>query len=341
MSSVLVGVDSGGTRSNVKVKIGDDHFRTYEVSDSLSGSLSPSEYAGTLKQILMPLEQFLQDLPAGGQVAIFISAAGFTANFREDFLDAINEVAPHLLAGRLSSMGIANDAPTLSLGHEADAVVIAGTGSNVLVRAKDGTLFQVGGHEWVASDYGAGFWIGLRAIRRAYRDHELDTKTVLLQRLTEEYGIRANDSRRLIAKFRDLAIADANMKPEIARFAAPVCAAADRGDEASQDIVKAEAEDLADVLAGSLRRRFTHDELSQGVRIVECGGLLSNAFYQQGFRSQVEMRLRSGDRQTGFDWNYVSTGTDAALHLAYLMQETERDLTSMPSEFRPLVVRFD
>ncbi|WP_107772040.1 BadF/BadG/BcrA/BcrD ATPase family protein [Nocardioides sediminis] len=340
MTPVFMGVDSGGTRTNVRIRVGEE-IKSFELAESLGGSLSPSEYAKTLRAILLPAESRLLDSHDASEIAIFISAAGFTQAFREDFLDAINEVAPTVLSGRIASISIANDAPTLLLGHQADAIVIAGTGSNVLVQARDGALFQVGGHEWVASDYGAGFWIGLRGIRRAYRDHESGMNTVLLQRLVQEYGLRAHDERRLIAKFRDLAIADANMKPEIARFAAEVCSAAERGDEAAQDIVKVEAEDLADVLAGSLRRRFSIDELADGLTIVECGGLLSNDFYQQAFRSQVEMRLRTGGRPATIAWRHVTTGLDAALNLAADVHELKRDMATIAAQFRPLVVRLN
>ena len=136
----------------------------------------------------------------GASVNLFVSAAGYSPSVREDFMDAANEVVPTLLGGGIRVTGFANDATSLLLGHDADGVIIAGTGSNVLVRSRDGELHQIGGHEWVACDYGSGFWIGLNAIRRAYRDWEEGNDTVLLQRLHQEYGIREDDEKRLIAK---------------------------------------------------------------------------------------------------------------------------------------------
>lgn len=344
MNKVFIGVDSGGTRTNVLISDSDsaeDH--SYEVAESLSGSLSPSEYVRTLRQILAPAEAHLQ---LGGSsahnIVIFISAAGFAPSVREDFLDTLNDVIPAMMEGAVSAVGVANDAPSLLLGHEADGVIIAGTGSSVLVRSRDEKFYQIGGHEWVVSDYGSGFWIGLRAIRRAYRDHEEDVKSVLLQRLTQVYGLRPEDERRLIAKLRDLAIADENMKPEIARFASAVCSAAERGDQPAQDIVKAEAEDLADVLAGALRRRFSHDELAVGLHLIQCGGLLSNEFYRVAFESQVEMRLRSGfDHPAHLSWARMNTGTAAAVNLARALDDDEHDLMRVETGFRPLIVRFD
>ena len=117
------------------------------------------------------------------------------------------------------------------------------TGSTAIVRSKAGELVQEGGHPWVAWLDGSGFWIGLNAIRSAYRDFASDTDSVLLQRFRQVYGLRIDDGRAFIAKLRDLAIADPNMKKEIARLAASVCDAAVKGDPAAEDIVKKHSED--------------------------------------------------------------------------------------------------
>ena len=345
MSQVLIGIDSGGTRTNVEVRHADVTYQ-YELSETLSGSLSPRFYAETIQSILLPAASYLIDNFPNEPVAIFISAAGFTPAYRDDFLDAIRTARRDYFPGGVESIGIANDAVSLLLGLEADVVVIAGTGSNVLVRDGSGHIFQIGGHEWVVADYGSGFWIGLRAIRQAYKDYEGDEKSVLLQRLGQVYGIRGGDERRLIAKFRDLAIADSNMKPEVARFASYVCAAAERGDRASQDIVKAEAEELADVLAGALRRRRGRVEAATTVdpgvtTIVECGSLLGNGFYSRVFRTQVELRIQTGTDASSIAWNHTATGTGAAVNLAKLMSNNELDISEIASEFRPLIVRFE
>jgi N-acetylglucosamine kinase-like BadF-type ATPase len=209
------------------------------------------------------------------------------------------------------------------------------------VKSEDGHLHQAGGHEWVACDYGSGFWIGLKAIRAAYRDYEAGTDSVLLQRLRQVYGIRPDDNRGLIAKLRDLAVADPNMKKEIARFAASVCDAAERGDVPAQNIVKEEAEDLADVTAGLLRRQFTASELTQGVGLVECGSLLGNTLYRTSFEAQIELRLRSGiEQRAAIAWQRVTTGGAACIRLARDLAEPGAiELLRSEVAFRPSIVR--
>jgi N-acetylglucosamine kinase-like BadF-type ATPase len=343
---IYIGIDTGGTRTNVDIldPAGMLPPHTYEVPTALSGSITPVEYVRILKRILAGAETYWST--AGGQAAdrsvyMFISAAGYAPSVKDYFVDALNEVLPKALNGSISATGVANDAACLLLGHDADVIVIAGTGSSVLVRSKDGTLHQIGGHEWVVSDYGSGFWIGLRAIRRAYRDHEDEVDSVLLQRLIQLFGIRSSDTRRLVGKLRDLSIADENMKPEVARFAAAVCAAAGRGDNDAQNIVKGEAEDLADVTASAIRRYFSQDQLATGLKLVQSGGLLTDEFYRNAFESQIQMRLRTGAATpTPLAWKRVATGVSACLNLAERIAEGDQELVQLDPAFRPLVMRF-
>lgn len=344
-AGVYVGVDSGGTLTNVSVlaidESGDQRSSNYEVSEALSGALSPRLIPNVLSKIFAPLDMTIDDLAADGLTCYaWVSAAGFTPWTRDDFVKALHDLAPTVGNGQLRSVGAANDAVTLLLGLRAGGVVIAGTGSNVIMKSLDGSLHQTGGHEWVACDYGSGFWIGLHAIRRAYRDFEAGVDSVLLQRIRQVYGIRSDDDEALMAKMRNLAIGDRSTKKEIARPTASVCAAAERGDRSAQDIVNAEAEDLADVTALSIRRSFTRDQLMAGLRIVQCGSLLGNSFYRKSFESRIEMRLLSGTtRRAQIEWHRVATGGDAAVQLARDVEAgSASDLLRLDLAFRPAIV---
>lgn len=344
-TGVFVGVDSGGTRTNVEIRVvdadGNERSSSYESSESLSGALTPALIPQTLGRILAPIHTRLDDLEVDGlPVYIWISAAGYTPWTRDDFNLALQDIGPTIVGGAVHSIGVANDAVSLLLGCGSDGIIIAGTGSSVIVKTGDGRLHQAGGHEWVACDYGAGFWIGLQAIRTAYRDFEAGVDSVLLQRLHEVYGIRPDDDRGLISKLRDLAIADPNMKKEIARFTASVCDAAERGDLAAQNLVKDGAEDLADSAAGLLRRQFTMDEMALGLNLVQCGGLLGNALYRSSFEAQIELRLRSGSEQrVNITWQRVTVGSGACLQLAHDLTGSPSDLLRSDVAFRPSIVR--
>lgn len=342
---MYVGVDSGGTRTNVAISILNEDGETlddsYEVGESLSGALPTDLIPVALRKILAPLETCIgdsnyNDLP----VYVWVSAAGFTPWTRDEYLVAMNDLLPSLLDGSIRVAGAANDGVSLLIGSRANGVIIAGTGSTVIVRCSDGKLHQAGGHEWVACDDGSGFWIGVRAIRQAYRDYEAGTDSVLLQRLRQAYGVRSSDNRGLIEKFRDLAVGHKDMKKDIAHFAASVCAAAERGDKTAQNIVKAEAEALADVTAETLRRRFTSSELADGLTIVQCGSLIANDLYRLSFEGQLELRLLSDDRnKASFDWQRVVTAGDAAVRLAEDLASSPNALLQLDRAFRPAITR--
>jgi N-acetylglucosamine kinase-like BadF-type ATPase len=343
---IFVGVDSGGTRTNVQILVWDGTVApprgsSYEVSETLSGALQEKQIPSTLRSILAPLEMRTRDAPFDSlPIHLWISAAGFAEWTRDSYVMALDALAPDLLGERIRSVGIANDAVSLLLGFRADGIIIAGTGSNVIIRGPDDSLYQSGGHEWVACDYGSGFWIGLRAIRAAYRDLEDGTRSVLLQRLREVYGVRPGDDGALVERLRYLGVGDENVKKEVARFAADVCHASERGDAAAQNIVKSEAEELADVTAGALRRTVPRERLENGIRVVQCGSLIGNPFYRASFEAQLEMRLLAGTENAAkFDWHRVVTGSESAVRLAQDLLVDPEQYLGLDAAFRPAVVQ--
>jgi N-acetylglucosamine kinase-like BadF-type ATPase len=343
---IFVGVDSGGTRTNVQIlewegTVSPPQVTSYEVSETLSGALREDQIPDTLRSILAPLEMRMHEPPFDSlPIHLWISAAGYAQWTRERYVTALEDLAGDLLGDRVKCVGMANDAVSLLLGLRADGIIIAGTGSSVLIRRDDVTMYQSGGHEWVACDYGSGFWIGLRAIRAAYRDLEDGTRSVLLQRMRELYGVRPGDDGELIRRLRDLGVGDENVKKEVARFAADVCHASERGDEAAQNIVKSEAEELADVTAGALRRSIPRERLESGLRMVQCGSLIGNPFYRSSFEAQLEMRLLSGsEKGVEFKWQRVVTGSEAAVQLAQDLLVDPEQYLGIDRGFRPAVVQ--
>jgi N-acetylglucosamine kinase-like BadF-type ATPase len=341
---IYVGIDSGGTRTNVRVEVvrGGAELppRQYEVRESLSGALPPPEIPRVLSLIVSVVVEDVRrfsDLP----VHVWISAAGFTPWTRSAFLRAIRHAIPDLLGESVARAGAANDGVTLLLAFDGDAVVIAGTGSTVLVRSTSGTIRQAGGHEWVACDYGSGFWIGVRAIRQAYRDYEAGRSgSPLLQRFRDCYDISEHDPWDFIKKLRELAIGDEHTKRDIAKFAASVCHAASNGVVEAQNVVKDEVEVLADVAAEAFRREDLH-RVARPLTVVQGGSLLDNDFYQSLFEAQLEMRLLpEGQDDSRFDWLRMRTGDEAAVRMAKHLAGDTQWILEPEEAFRPAVERF-
>lgn len=92
---------------------------------------------------------------------------------------------PAVRAWAAQAIAARTDAPLLLLGDEQIALdaafhfgpgilIIAGTGSNAVGRDAAGRLHSAGGHGPILGDEGAGFWIGLEAIRRALRARDAE-----------------------------------------------------------------------------------------------------------------------------------------------------------------------
>lgn len=346
MTNAYIAVDSGGTRTTVTLSVERDgeepERRTREVYESLSGYLKPTEYVSVLRRIISPAEALWHDTNVeAGSVHVFISAAGFSAASRSQVLDAVKEVIPDTFGGAVTSIGVANDAVSLLLGHDAEAVVVAGTGSSVLVRRTDGTIFQSGGEEWVANDYGAGFWIGLDAIRAVARAFEAGQETPLLHRFCNEYHVEIDDPDAIIGRFRTLAVADNDMKADIAKFSSAVCSAAQKGDDEAQRIVKAQAEDLARSLVVALRRRLATDQLEDGLSIVQCGSVFESPFYRSSFEAMVSISLYgTTDTADLIHWEPVGDGREAASRLAHTVHHDPDTLLNVHPRYQPLILAF-
>ncbi|MBM7368783.1 BadF/BadG/BcrA/BcrD ATPase family protein [Gordonia hydrophobica] len=337
MTDVCVAVDSGGTHSTVALTSdgapGQD--ARFECDPSLSGYLRPDRIPATLREILGEVEAFYRNAGlAGSPVTVFVAAAGFTEATRDAYAAAFDAVLGTAFGGHVVVAAAANDATALLLGHDADVVVVAGTGSNVVVRMSEQEIVSAGGHDWVAADQGSAFWIGLDAIRQVAHHLEVGTASELSDRFAEHYD--ASTESEVIATFRRLSISDDGTKSRIAGFARAVCAAAERGDAAATRIVTSQAEALADLTARALGRRAPS---TATLRAVECGGVMSSPFFREVFESRVSTLLTAAGHGP-IAWHRVDSGSDAATILAHRLAARSGDWTALPRRFRPIVCRY-
>jgi glucosamine kinase len=309
-----VGVDSGGTHSNLR-RVGPDGDERpmREIAGSLSSNRADGELEDTLGRIFSAIRALLYD----GPVHVWISCAGYSASTRDRF--------ERLLAASMdaseASVGICNDAVGLLLAHDAGVVnIVAGTGSVVMARTTTGEIVSLGGDEWVAADYGSAFWIGLMGIRTAYRAMEGGPETGLLDSLTEQFEPDpGNDTRTKVKGIvRKLAGMGTQTKPRIASFAVHVTRQAELGDEIAQAIVKNAAEELAANAARVYRQLAVHGgPAAPAPRFVLTGAVaFRSSFYAEAFRASLNQSL--------FD---VREATGERVHLAIQLNGTSEALT--------------
>jgi N-acetylglucosamine kinase-like BadF-type ATPase len=288
----LVAVDSGGTHTNIRIRAPDEQEHNVELDRALGATRSERELRDVFAEVLA----VVSSRTAGGDLCMWINAAGYALSTRPHFEMIVKD-----LAGEISGqVGVSNDAVGLLLAHEPEKVaVVAGTGSVAMARRTSGEVVVRGGEDWVVTDYGSAFWLGLDGIRSAYRALEGGTDTALLRCLVEHYSPldhNAADEDMVVAVSeiaRKLAALGSGTKPTIASFARQVTRQAELGDHEAQRIVRGGAEELASASARVYR------ELAAQVtdRVVAPRFLLRGSvayrspFYAEGFRSALAQFL--------------------------------------------------
>jgi glucosamine kinase len=123
---------------------------------------------------------------------------------------------------------------------ERGILALAGTGSNVAGRGDDGKIVTAGGWGPMLADQGAGYWIGLEALRRGFLALDEQRPTCLLE--------QARDLWHLPSVAALIEFANAEPRPQFAEFVPRVVAAAASGDALAAAILKQGGEDLAYVV---------------------------------------------------------------------------------------------
>src|SRR5215831_427737 len=121
-----------------------------------------------------------------------IVCAGFAGAGRPDSVAFYWEVLQSLVPGAQVII-IESDAFISSIGAigiDPCVLLIAGTGSIVIGRDKDRSMFRVGGWGPYFGDEGSGFWIGREAVRAALRSVDAQSPTGFTQRISSSLGLR-------------------------------------------------------------------------------------------------------------------------------------------------------
>ena len=127
---------------------------------------------------------------------------------------------------------------------------IAGTGSNCVGRAPDGTLETAGGWSSRLGDEGSGYWIGVNSIRRALHALDREEPCLVIPKVMEIWGTKDMD------EFINLG--DGTPPPDFAALAPAIHDLADAGDAVAVGILEQAAADLVGfvlLVRSKLRRK--------------------------------------------------------------------------------------
>jgi N-acetylglucosamine kinase-like BadF-type ATPase len=127
---------------------------------------------------------------------------------------------------------------------------IAGTGSNTIGRAPDGSRECAGGWSSRLGDEGSGYWIGVNSVRRALHAHDREQPTQVLKVVGEIWGTPSID---------DLVnLGDSTPGPDFAALAPAIYKLAEAGDPVAVEVLKQAAADLVGfvlLVRAKLRRK--------------------------------------------------------------------------------------
>ena len=172
-----------------------------------------------------------------------IGTAGETVPLVRDFL---RQSITSRIAGDLILLGDVEIALDAAFQAGTGILVLAGTGSNVAARMKDGTLTTAGGWGPALADQGSGHRIGHQALRAAFMARDEGQPPALLDSILQFWKLGSID---LLVEF-----ANSQPPPDFSRLTELVLEMANTGDLTASTVLRQEGENLAWLVRVILRR---------------------------------------------------------------------------------------
>ena len=228
--SLVLGIDGGGTNTRASIVDG-DKVLGHATGGSIKRLRVGSEAAeASLRAILK--EAFAQAAVPGVKAACCGVASATMPGITEWITAVFNDF------GVERSEVVGDEVIALDAAFKGGPGIlqIAGTGSNTIGRAADGTRESAGGWSSRLGDEGSGYWIGTHSLRRALHAYDREEPTQILTRVQQFWG--AADIDELIN------IGDGTPAPDFAALCPLIDELAEAGDPVAQGVLAQAAQDL-------------------------------------------------------------------------------------------------
>ena len=241
---LILGIDGGGTRTRASILAG-DKLLAHAENGSIKRLRVGAEAAETHLRALLK-EVYAQ----AGVTGVYAASVGVASASMPGTTEWITAVFHDFAVERSEVVGdevIALDAAF----HGGPGILqIAGTGSNTIGRAPDGSRETAGGWSSHLGDEGSGYWIGLHSLRRALKAHDREQPTHILEKIGEIWGTPDLD---------DLVnLGDSTPGPDFAALAPAINELAEAGDPVAVEVLRQAAADLVEfvlLVRAKLRRK--------------------------------------------------------------------------------------
>ena len=259
MNAVL-GIDGGGTRTRASIIEGERvlaHAESGSIKRLRVGAKASEANLRALRK-----EVYAQ----AGMSGVRAASVGVASASMPGVKEWIKEVLLAFGAERTEVVGdevIALDAAF----HGGPGILqIAGTGSNTIGRAPDGSRESAGGWSSRLGDEGSGYWIGVNSVRRALNAYDREEPTQILEKVGEIWGT---------PRLADLVnLGDSTPGPDFAALAPAISELALAGDPVAKAILAQAAADLVDfvlLVRAKLRRKHA---IEGEVPVAWTGGVI-------------------------------------------------------------------
>jgi len=258
--SVVLGIDGGGTRTRASIMDGDRVLAHGENGSIKRLRVGAEAAEANLRALLKDV--FAQAGVSGVDAATCGVASATMPGVTEWITDVFNDFG----VARSEVVGdevIALDAAF----HGGPGILqIAGTGSNTIGRAPDGSRESAGGWSSRLGDEGSGYWIGVNSVRRALHAYDREQPTRILNTVGEIWGTPDIDDL--------INLGDSTPGPDFAALAPAINELAEAGDPVALGVLKQASDDLVDfvlVVRAKLRRKHS---IAGEVPVAWTGGVV-------------------------------------------------------------------
>jgi len=269
--NLILGVDGGGTRTRASI-LADGKLLAHGESGSIKRLRVGAEAAeSNLRAVLK--EVYAQ----AGVTQVSAASVGVASVSMPGITEWITAVLNDFGVTRSEVVGdevIALDAAF----HGGPGILqIAGTGSNTIGRAPDGSRESAGGWSSRLGDEGSGYWIGVNSLRRALHAYDRQQPTEIIRRVSELWATPTLDDF--------IQLGDGTPPPDFAALAPTINELAEAGDPVAKEILAQAAADLVEfVLLVRAKLRRKHN-IAGELPVAWTGGVIEhmpqvrNAFF--------------------------------------------------------------
>jgi len=261
--SLVLGIDGGGTRTRASIAEGERVLARAE-----NGSIKRLRVGAEAAE--ENLRALLKDIyTQTGVKGVHAACCGVASSTMPGVKEWIQAVFADFGVERSEVVGDEVIALDGAFKGGPGILQIAGTGSNTVGRAPDGSRECAGGWSSRLGDEGSGYWIGVNSLRRALHAYDRDQPTRVLEVVGKIWGTKTIDEL--------VNIGDSTPGPDFAALAPAISELAEEGDKVALGVLKQAADDLVETVLLVRSKLRTKHHLTEEVPVAWIGSIVGKA----------------------------------------------------------------